>query len=173
LRVAAVVASLRGMSKAFTREDDDAPERPWVVVTPVLPPGTRNLLTSAGATRLRRELDQLAAERNGATRSPAQEQRLAVLRAALAGAEIIPPPAPPWEQVRFGATVTVRNTAGVEDRYRIVGVAESDPANDAVSWISPIARALLNRRIGERVPFRFPSGADTLEILAVTYDHVG
>jgi transcription elongation factor GreB len=161
------------MSKAFTREDDDAPERPLLATASVLPPGTRNLLTPAGATRLRRELDQLTAERDAAVRSPAQEQRITVLRASLAGAEIVPPPAPPWEQVRFGATVTVRNSAGAEDRYRIVGVAESDPANDAVSWISPIARALLNRRVGERVPFRFPSGADTLEILALTYGDAG
>ncbi len=168
------------MSKAFTREDDDAPERPLVATLPVLPPGTRNLLTPAGSTRLREELDQLTAERArlqslspdtaAPTRLAAVDQRLAVLRASLAGAEIIPSPPRPWDQVRFGATVTVRAGAADAERYRIVGVVEADPANDAVSWISPLARALLNRRVGDRVPFRFPSDEETLEIVAITYE---
>lgn len=159
------------MSKAFTREDDNAPERP-LAAAPVsaLPPGTRNLLTASGAARLQTELEELTAGNKDSVRTPSQEQRLFALRASLAGAEVVSPPAPPWEQVRFGATVTVRNGAGDEERYRIVGVAEADPTNDAVSWISPIARALLNRRVGERVPFRFPSGEETLEILSVVYE---
>jgi transcription elongation factor GreB len=64
----------------------------------------------------------------------------------------------------------VRAAGGDEERYRIVGVVESDPANDAVSWQSPIARVLQNRRVGERVSFRFPSGEQSLEILAVSYE---
>jgi transcription elongation factor GreB len=158
------------MSKAFTREDDDAPERVPVAPAPVLPPGTRNLLTPAGAARLRQELEQLTTAREGPGGSAAQAQRLNALRSALANAEIVPPPPPPWEQVYFGATVTVRTAAGNEERYRIVGVTEADPARDAVSWISPIARALLHRRVGERVLFRFPSGEEPLEIVAVSYD---
>jgi transcription elongation factor GreB len=170
LRAEVACGTLAGMSKAFTREDDDAPERAPVAPAPVLPPGTRNLLTPAGAARLRQELEQLTAARGGPAWSATQEQRLAALRAGLADAEIVPAPPPPWEQVHFGATVTVRTAAGNEERYRIVGVAEADPAHDAVSWISPIARALLNRRVGERVLFRFPSGEEPLEIVAVSYD---
>lgn len=160
------------MSKAFTREDDDAPERPRAPVASPLPPGTRNLLTQTGAARLREELDRLEAGRASLMGADldAVEQRIAALRMGLAGAEIVPPPPPPWEQVRFGATVTVRADSGDEERYRIVGVAEADPARDCVSWLSPIARALLQRRVGERVVFRFPSGEQRLEIRAVTYE---
>jgi transcription elongation factor GreB len=72
--------------------------------------------------------------------------------------------------VRFGATVTVRNGRGVTLAYRIVGADEADPARDEVSWISPIARALLNARLGQKVTFRFPAGQDTLEITGIRYD---
>ena len=81
-----------------------------------------------------------------------------------------PPPAPPWDQVRFGTTVTVRKPSGDETRYRIVGVDEMDVDRDWVSWLSPIARALLNARLGQRVRFKFPSGEEELEITAIAYE---
>ncbi len=81
-----------------------------------------------------------------------------------------PPPAPADDRVRFGATVTVRDNAGEEMCYRIVGVDEADIDRDWVSWLSPIARALLNARRGERVRFKFPAGEKELEIVAITYD---
>ena len=78
------------------------------------------------------------------------------------------PPAPgPLEQVRFGTTVTVRDGKGGESVYRIVGVDEADFSRNEVSWLSPIARALLNARLGQRVPFKFPSGATELEIVKI------
>lgn len=70
----------------------------------------------------------------------------------------------------FGASVDVRDSRGVESSYRIVGVDETDIDRGWVSWLSPIAKALNNARVGERVKFRFPSGEEKLEILRVSYE---
>ena len=80
------------------------------------------------------------------------------------------PPAPPHDQVRFGATVTVREPDGEESRYRIVGADETDIDRGWVSWLSPIAKALLNARLGERVRLRLPGGERELEITGITYE---
>ena len=170
------------MSKAFTRESDDAPDLP-LPVRPLsaLPPGARNYLTPVGAQHLREELERLAqGERPGLAGATddadakralaALDRRIAQLEESLRTAVIVPPPEPPWDQVRFGATVTVRDREGVEDRFRIVGVGETDLDRDWVSWISPIAKALLNARIGQSVRFRVPAGEREVEITEVTYE---
>ena len=64
---------------------------------------------------------------------------------------------------------TNRDAAGEESTYRIVGVDEADVDRDWVSWVSPIARALLNARLGQRVRFRFPAGEDELEVVRIEY----
>jgi transcription elongation GreA/GreB family factor len=72
--------------------------------------------------------------------------------------------------VRFGACVRVRSTAdGEVAEYRIVGPAEADAGRGRISSISPLAKALLNRKVGDRVLFQYPAGEDTLEILSVSY----
>lgn len=170
------------MSKAFTRESDDAPEiplRPRRVST--LPPGTKNYLTASGARSLRAELAAvLHPERERLTRLEPDsdtKQRLAVLterigqlEQTLTSAVVVEPPAPPHEQVRFGATVTVRHRSGEETRYRIVGVDETDTDRDWISWLSPVARALLNARLGQKVRIKLPAGEDELTILAIRHD---
>jgi len=87
----------------------------------------------------------------------------------LQSAVIVEPSPKPWDQVRFGATVTVRENDGTESRYRIVGADEADPDRDWVSCCSPLARALLNARLGERVRVRAPAGEQQLEIVGITY----
>ena len=89
---------------------------------------------------------------------------------SLRAAEIVLPPPTPWEVVRFGATVTVRDSYKVETRYRIVGVDEADAARGWVSWQSPIARALLHTRLSESVTFKFPSGESRLTIADIRYE---
>lgn len=173
------------MSRAFTREDD---ARDAILPKPVspLPPGARNYLTPAGAARLREELRQLAdverpkliaaAAEEGGKGADAKEElqrlelRLAYLQQGLAAAEITTAPPPPHDVVRFGATVTVRAANGAVAKYRIVGVDEADFSRDEVSWLSPIARALLNAGRGTKVPFRFPSGRTELEIVSIDYE---
>jgi transcription elongation factor GreB len=66
--------------------------------------------------------------------------------------------------------VTVREYNGAESRYRIVGVDETDLDRGWISWVSPLAKALLNARIGQRVRFKLPSGEEELEIVGVAYE---
>ena len=98
------------------------------------------------------------------------DQRILQLEESLQAAEIVEPPAGESDVVRFGAYVTVREPDGNATRYRIVGVDESDLDNNWVSWMSPIAKALLNRKRGDRIRFKFPSGEETLEIEEVSYE---
>jgi transcription elongation factor GreB len=169
------------MSKAFTRESDDEQDEPSLPrASALLPPGTKNYLTMDGAERMRRELERLAGEKRPAITSLPEsletKQRLRALNAQirqleeiLQSAEIVPPPPPPWEQVRFGATVTVRDGKGSETRYRIVGVDETDTDRNLLSWRSPIAKALLNARVGQRVRFHAPDGEVELEVVEINY----
>lgn len=168
------------MSRAFVRESDvpQLPELP-PQASP-LPPGARNYLTAGGARRLRDELARLMeTERPRLAAAPgddvdakrelqALDQRIRYLQQSLRTAEVVPAEGPA-DAVRFGATVTVRDASG-DTRYRIVGVDETDLDRNWVSWLSPIARALTNARLGQRVSFRAPGGMKELEIVAIAYE---
>jgi transcription elongation factor GreB len=170
------------MSKAFTRESDDTPEIP-LRPSPVtaLPPGSKNYVTLGGARRWREELERwieverpamarTAEHRDLRSKLQAIDQRIHHLQQILGTAVPVGPPPAPWDQVRFGATVTVREQNGEESRYRLVGVEEIDIDRGWVSWFSPIGRCLLNARLGQRVRFKFPSGESELEIVAIDYE---
>ena len=169
------------MSKAFTRESDDAPELPVRPRRPSpLPAGAKNYLTAGGAQGLREEWDRLlnierprlAASKDDQAKRQLQavNERIEHLQQSLHTAVVTAPPVMPDDQVRFGATVTVRNRRGEESRYRIVGVDETDIDRDWVSWLSPIAKALLNARVGQQVRIKLPDGEEQLEIVGVTYE---
>lgn len=169
------------MSKAFTREDDISQEPILTRMPTALPPGVKNYITVEGAKNLRRELENLTqTERPSllasldadAVKRELQmlDQKIAILRVSLASAEIVEPPTASDDVVRFGASVKVRTKGGEETEYRIVGVDEMDIDRNWVSWRSPIARALLNAQVGERVRFRFPAGEEELEIVSVNYE---
>jgi transcription elongation factor GreB len=170
------------MSKAFTRDENEGPDVPDVLpIASSLIPGAKNYITPKGAQRLRDELQQLievtrpqlsdARDDPDAKRQLTRlNQRIRQLEESLQSAEIVGPSGGQENVVRFGATVTVRGSNGEETAYRIVGVDEADAENNTVSWISPIAKALLNRKSGERIRFKFPSGEETLEIKEVSYE---
>ena len=167
------------MSKAFTREDDLPDPTPTRRSPSPLPPGGKNYLTPDGARRLRAELDRLveverpqAAATSGDAREKlrALDERIQHLRQSLQTAFVVDPPVTAEDRVRFGATVTVREPDGEESRYRIVGLDEADADRDWVSWLSPIAKALLNARAGERVRLRLPRGERELEIIGIVYE---
>lgn len=169
------------MSRAFVRESDDRPELPIARPASTLPAGAKNYLTPDGAARMREQLRELVEVRRPALVRPesdpetkrqllALDQQIQQLEASLQSAEIVPPPTEDTDVVRFGATVCVRRANGEEDSYRIVGVDEIDLDRGWVSWLSPIAKALLNSRRGERVRFKFPSGEEELEIVKIEYE---
>jgi transcription elongation factor GreB len=154
------------MSKAFTRESDDAPEPAIRPLVSVLPPGVKNYITPKGAEQLRRESERLTAE----PVSPASQRRLYELQQSLMSAVVVASSPLPWEQVQFGAWVTVCDRQGEQQIYQIVGVDETDIEQNRISWRSPLAKALLKAKVGEEVRFRVPAGEEHLKIIGIRYD---
>ena len=184
------------MNKAFTKEpdagaDDDDDSTPAL---PPLPAGTRNYLTPAGYKRLRHELMSLLdderpkiveivswAAKNGdrsengdylygKKRLREIDRRIRFLTKRLDIAEVADPSAHHGsDQVFFGATVTNALANGDERTVTIKGIDEADSLNGEVSWISPIARALLKAREGDDVPLVTPAGVERIEVVAVRY----
>ena len=160
------------MSKAFTRESDDSDGDDLLSRRPQLPPGTRNYVTRQGAAKLQQRLETLLAKKHTAQNSEADLKKLDTairnLKLRLDSFVMVEPPADP-EKIAVGAFVHVRRRNGEEDTYQIVGVDESDPEHGAISWISPLAKALLSKKAGDKISFRFPAGHDELQILKVWY----
>ncbi len=183
------------MNKAFVKEsegpDDEDDETPGL---PPLPPGTRNYLTPAGYKRLREELMTLLdverpkivevvswAAKNGdrsengdylygKKRLREIDRRIRFLTKRLDIAEVADPSAHHGkDQVFFGATVTYATAAGDERTITIKGIDEADSLQGEVSWIAPIARALLKARVGDEVPLVTPGGVEKIEVLQVIY----
>jgi len=136
------------VSKAFTREDDGAPELP--VRRLGVPVPEPNYMTPDGAAALRAELARL---------EPGDRQR--ELAEHLATAVVVDPGDP--AEVGLGAWVTVEDGAGTRSRYRIVGAIEASPRDGAISWQSPIASALIGARVGDTVTL--PRGE--VEVVAI------
>ena len=184
------------MSKAFTRETDggadDGDEDD--VAAPALPAGTKNYLTPAGYARLRAELLNLLdverpkivevvswAAKNGdrsengdylygKKRLREIDRRIRFLTKRLDIAEVADPSVHHGrDQVFFGATVTYANSNGDERIITIKGIDEVDNLAGEVSWIAPIARALLKARVGDEVQLTTPGGPERIEVVAVSY----
>jgi transcription elongation factor GreB len=186
------------VSKAFTSEEapafdeDDAPEE----ASP-LPAGTRNYMTPGGFRRMKDELEQLVQKERpelvatvswaagngdrsengdyiyGKKRLREIDRRIRFLVRRLDNAEVVDPAMPrdddAGSRVYFGATVTVADARGDERTISIVGIDEIDTARGYVSWISPMARALLKAREGDTVTVRTPAGNEELDVVDVRY----
>ena len=182
------------MNKAFTREVDREDEEDDDVEAPVLPQGAKNYITVAGYRRLREELMTLLdderpkvveavswAAKNGdrsengdylygKKRLREIDRRIRFLTRRLDIAEVVDPTLHHGnEQIFFGATVRYASDHGDERTIRIIGVDEAESARGEVSWIAPIARALLKARVGDEVRLVTPRGTETLEVLEVRY----
>jgi transcription elongation factor GreB len=180
------------MNKAFTRESDGDEEEDAAL--PEIPAGTKNYITPQGLARLREELLQLIdgerpkvveavhwAAKNGdrsengdyiygKKRLREIDRRIRFLTKRLEIAEVADPALHHGnEQIFFGATVTYADEKGDEHSVTIKGIDEADHAKGEVSWISPIARALLKAREGDVVKLVTPAGAQEIEIVEVTY----
>jgi transcription elongation factor GreB len=156
------------MSKAFTRESDEFDDE-ISPTRPSLPPGTTNYITSEGAERLRQRLDDLLEKKRKSSDAPNSDVRKleATIRALqqILSSVVVAQRSPNPEKVIFGTTVRIRHQNGEEETYRIVGVDEADPENGSINWLSPLARALLSRKVGDKVPFRTPAGPDELTVI--------
>jgi transcription elongation GreA/GreB family factor len=125
------------MSRAFVKEDVDPPERSGRKRSASgLPPGATNYITARGAKHLQDELQKLRAANTNS-------ERIAELEQILASIHVVDTPDPGSSSVAFGATITVKDKKGRTETYTIVGVDELDLEPHAVSWISPIGKALL------------------------------
>jgi transcription elongation factor GreB len=184
------------MNKAFVKEteSDEEDDLPGL---PSLPAGTKNYMTPAGHAALREEFERLikverphlvqvvawAASNGdrsengdyiyGKKKLREMDRRIRYLTKRLDNAEVVDPARQQnLEQVFFGATVTVMHLgsdAAVDVTYQIVGVDEADPATGRISWISPLARALLKSREGDVVKFHSPAGLREIEIIEINY----
>ena len=179
------------MSKAFVKENGHEPEASEAEDA-ALPPGGKNYITPAGFARLKAELARLVeverpdvvktvswaaalGDRSenadyiyGKRRLREIDRRVRFLIKRLEAAEVVNSSGRDTDQVFFGATVKVRSPSA-ERQVTIVGVDEVDPAHGRVSWMSPVAKALIKAREGDTVTVRAPGGDEKLEILEVTY----
>jgi transcription elongation factor GreB len=182
------------LNKAFTKESDSTADDDDAPAVPPLPTGAKNYLTPAGYARLRAELLALLdderpkivevvswAAKNGdrsengdylygKKRLREIDRRIRFLTQRLDIAEVADPSIHHGsDQVFFGASVTYVDESDEERTITIKGIDEVDHLAGEVSWISPVARALLKARVGDEVQLATPSGPMRIEVVAVRY----
>jgi transcription elongation factor GreB len=185
------------MSKAFTSEEAAESDDGDIVEASPLPAGARNYMTPGGFARMRRELDMLVSKERpelvatvawaagngdrsengdyiyGKKRLREIDRRIRFLVRRLDTAEVVDPAMPRDDdaasRVYFGATVTDAGSSGGERTVSIVGIDEIDTARGYISWISPMARALLKAREGDTVTVHTPGGIEELDVVDVRY----
>ncbi|ULR89816.1 transcription elongation factor GreB [Comamonas sp. B21-038] len=184
------------MNKAFTKEtdnddDDDLPQLPTIA-------GGKNYITPGGYRALEQELLQLIDDERpkvvevvhwaasngdrsengdylyGKKRLREIDRRIRFLTKRMEAAEVVDPGVHHGsDQVYFGATVHYCDEQGSEESITIMGIDEADASRGQVSWVAPIARALLKARIGDEVQLPTPGGVRVLEVLDVQYPGPG
>jgi len=180
------------MSKAFVKESDDEAELPDDL--PAIPTGVKNYMTPEGHRRLQQELRLLVRDERpkivdivawaagngdrsengdylyGKKRLREIDRRIRFLTKRLEAAEIVDPARQTrHDQVFFGATVTYADAHGGEKTVTIVGIDEADMERGQVSWMSPVARALLKAHAGDVVTLRTPAGSEEIEVIEIRY----
>lgn len=180
------------MNKAFVKESEQEDDEPQG--TPQLPPGSKNYMTRVGFARLKAELDALVKTERprlveiiawaasngdrsengdyiyGKKRLREIDRRIRFLIKRLESATVVDPAEQTLtEQVFFGATVTLSDEEGNEQTLQIVGVDEANASEGRISWISPLARALLKAREGDQVRFVSPAGPREIDVIEIHY----
>jgi len=180
------------MSKAFTKEPEA--DEDFEGEIPALPAGTKNYITPGGLQRLKDEFARLQkvdrpstvetvswAAGNGDRSENGDyvygkqhlreiDRRLRFLRKRIELAEVVDPAQQKdHTRVYFGATVVYRNRRNEEKTVRIVGIDEARSGHDEVSWISPVAKALLKAEEGDVVEIRTPKGVESIKVLKIVY----
>ena len=180
------------MSKAFVKETDDEPE--VTVEAPAIPAGVKNYMTPEGHRQMQEELRRLMREERpkvvevvawaagngdrsengdyiyGKRRLREIDRRIRFLTRRLDLAEVVDSSKQEnLDQVFFGATVDYATADGETHTVTIVGIDEVDLDQGHVSWVSPIARALLKARIGDVVTLHTPAGPEQIDVVDVHY----
>ena len=166
------------MSRGFVKEDDQE-EVPMVPPRAHLPQGVPNYVTQTGFDELAAERQALLNEKENLDISSENERRIAVnhitailksLDDRINQARIIDPEEQPKDEIRFGATVSLK-IEGTDDIqiFQIVGVDEADISRGKISFLSPLTRVLTNKKVGDKVLLKRPKGDLVFEIMKITY----
>ena len=181
-----------GMSKAFTKETDSADAE--VEEADAFPAHVKNYVTPAGLAALQEEFGNLRNHERpkivetvswaagngdrsengdyiyGKKRLREIDYRLRYLAKRIETAELVDPKRQKnRDRVYFGATVEYARKDNLRQKVTIVGVDEAELADGKISWLSPVARALMRAQIGDVIEFRTPSGLETIEVLSIEY----
>ncbi len=166
------------MSRGFVREEDQE-EIPIVPPRADLPDGITNYVTPTGMQQLLQEKQDLIGSKDKIDGANENEKRIALnfinaklhlLNGRISSAKIIDLNEQPPEEIRFGASVTLKmGNQSKPQQYQIVGVDEADIAKGKISFISPIARILTNKKVGEKVILKLAKEDRVFEVLAIDY----
>lgn len=165
------------MSRGFVKEDDQE-EIPIVPQRAFLPEGVTNFVTQAGMDQLLAEQRLLIDERDNLSSTSENEKRIALnyinsklqlLNNRIAEARIVNLKEQPQKEIRFGALVTLRTASDKIQTFQIVGVDEADISKGKISFISPVAKSLVNKKIGDKVVLKRAKEDIIFEILDISY----
>ena len=165
------------MSRGFVKEDDQE-EIPLVPPRADLPAGTENFVTENGMKALLAEKENLLAEQEKLDASQEKEYRIAfnhinaklqLLNERIASAKIIDSSKLPQDEVHFGATVTFKNSANKAQTFQIVGVDEANVSKGKISFTTPLAKALMLKKVGEKATLKLADRENIFEILEIKY----
>ena len=166
------------MSRGFVKEDDQE-EIPIVPQRAYLPDGVTNFVTPAGMNQLLAEKQMLESEKINLNNASENEKRielnyinakLQLLNNRIAEARLVNLNDQPQNEIRFGATITLKTDASENIQvFQIVGVDEADISKRKVSFISPISRVLINKKIGDKVSLKQAGKDIVFEIIGISY----
>jgi transcription elongation factor GreB len=166
------------MSRGFVKEDDQE-EIPIVPQRPYLPEGVPNFVTRVGMDQLLTERQMLVSEKDNLSSANEDEKRIALnyinarlhlLNNRIAEAKVVNPNEQPQNEIRFGASVTLKTKGtGNIQTFQITGVDEADISKGKISFISPLAKSLINKKTGDSVILKRPKEDTIFEILDIAY----
>ncbi len=166
------------MSRGFVKEDDQE-EIPMVPQRAYLPEGVTNFVTPAGMEQLLVEKQMLVNEKDNLTSINENEKRIALnyinaklqlLNNRIAEAKVINPDEQPQNEIRFGAIMTlITEGSGIIQTFQITGVDEADISKGKISFISPLAKALITKKTGDVVILKRPKEVTVYEIVDIAY----
>jgi len=166
------------MSRGFIKEDDQE-EVPIVPQRAYLPEGVTNFVTRTGMDQLLAEKQMLIHEKDNLSSTDENEKRIALnyinarlqlLNNRIAEARIVDMKEQPQNEIRFGAIVTLKTeVSGNIQIFKIVGVDEADIAKSKISFISPLAKALINKKVGDKITLKRDREDIVFKIMDITY----